>query len=695
MHIEQDHYKPSAMKFIFTTLLCIFIFHPSHCQFLNAEWLRTAGGTQNEWSQGIAVGPAGGTYMAGYFRGTADFDPGAGTANHSSVGFDDIFVQKLDDNGDYQWSYTLGSTTNDRAHAIHADTENGVYVAGVFHQFIDFDPGPGTSTLSASNPTCFLQKVDSSGSFEWAKSLSGSGLAVPRKIRTDDSLNIYVAGRFGGQIDFDPGTGTEFRTSNAYTDMFLLKLDSEGEFVWVRHIGSGNGGFLSSMAIDEDQNVLLGGSFSDTMDFDPGPGVYVLNTPTFTSNGIVVKFDCNGNFIWVRTLVGADGSWVQDVVADEQGNIYSVGKFRGTVDFDPGPGVDAATGVWTYDDGFLHKMDANGNYLWAHQFGDSILDWTTGVGVVDGGPVICGIFNKTVDLDPGPSVMSATSLWDDSYVARFDSNGNFLGAGILGGDESEFASYLEVNEKGEVRVGGDFNLTIDTLLGPQTGFATASGTTAREVFQLSLKNCFSFLNVDTITACNAFTWVDGNTYSSTTDSIFLLLPLGDGCDSIFQLDLTIPTVETSVTVAGTAIFSNAVGATYQWLHCDSGYAPIAGATAVSYTPATTGNYAAEILQNGCVDTTDCIFITIVGMEEQMEGVPKLYPNPFEEHFWLETAGQEEWGWRVFAVDGREVANGRAGKGARKHRVAFEGSSGLYLLEISTGNYRKQFTVLKK
>ena len=140
------------MKFIFTTLLCIFISHAAHCQYLSADWLRAAGGAEDEWSQGIAVDSEGGAYMAGYFEFTTDLDPGPGTAMHTSVGQHDIFVQKLDENGNYQWSYTMGSTTYDRAHAIHADSAGGVYVAGVFHQLVDFDPGPGVSTLSGSNP---------------------------------------------------------------------------------------------------------------------------------------------------------------------------------------------------------------------------------------------------------------------------------------------------------------------------------------------------------------------------------------------------------------------------------------------------------------------------------------------------------------------------------------------------------------
>ena len=106
------------------------------------------------------------------------------------------------------------------------------------------------------------------------------------------------------------------------------------------------------------------------------------------------------------------------------------------------------------------------------------------------------------------------------------------------------------------------------------------------------------------------------------------IPNAAGCDSIITVDLTINTVDISVTVSGTTITSNATGATFQWIDCDNGDMPIAGATNQSFTPTSNGNYAAEIMQNGCLDKTLCENISTLEITEENQIVfASIYPNP--------------------------------------------------------------------
>lgn len=129
------------------------------------------------------------------------------------------------------------------------------------------------------------------------------------------------------------------------------------------------------------------------------------------------------------------------------------------------------------------------------------------------------------------------------------------------------------------------------------------------------------------TACESYTspsgqiWTASNTYMDTISN-------AAGCDSIITVDLTINTVDISVTVSGTTITSNATGATFQWIDCDNGNMPIAGATNQSFTPTSNGNYAAEIMQNGCLDTTLCENISTLEITEENQIVfASIYPNP--------------------------------------------------------------------
>lgn len=144
---------------------------------------------------------------------------------------------------------------------------------------------------------------------------------------------------------------------------------------------------------------------------------------------------------------------------------------------------------------------------------------------------------------------------------------------------------------------------------------------------------FSFCNytngTDIVTACDSYTWLDGITYTSDNSTATYTLVNAAGCDSLVTLNLTInpgPDVSTSSS-NGVDITANNASATYQWLDCDNGNAIIANETSQTYTATSNGNYAVEITENGCVDTSACVTVSVVGLEEYaLEGID-VYPNP--------------------------------------------------------------------
>lgn len=137
---------------------------------------------------------------------------------------------------------------------------------------------------------------------------------------------------------------------------------------------------------------------------------------------------------------------------------------------------------------------------------------------------------------------------------------------------------------------------------------------------------------DVQTACKSFKWIDGNTYtaSNNTATYTLIGQAANGCDSIVTLDLTINTVDVSVTHIQDEVVltANATGAEYQWLDCNNGYSVINGETNQSFTATQNGNYAVEVTQNNCTDTSSCYAITNVGILENTFGSNiTVFPNP--------------------------------------------------------------------
>ena len=233
-------------------------------------WAKSMGGTGFDNVYCITLDSSGNVYTTGFFYATVDFDPGIGIANLTSVGSGDIFVSKLNSNGDFIWAKSMGGTTDDSGFGITVDSSNNVYATGAFSGTADFDPSAGTSNLtSLGSVDIFVSKLNSSGDFIWAKSMGGTGDDQGNSITIDPSGNIYTTGYFYGTADFDPGAGTSNLTSVGSGDIFVSKLDSNGNFVWAKSMGGTDYDQGSSISVDSSGNVYTSGAFSGIVDFDP------------------------------------------------------------------------------------------------------------------------------------------------------------------------------------------------------------------------------------------------------------------------------------------------------------------------------------------------------------------------------------------------------------------------------------------
>ena len=245
----------------------------------NFVWAKDLGGSSNENGHSVTVDASGNVYTTGYFQGTADFDPGAGTYNLTSAGGDDIFVSKLDASGNFVWAKNMGGAFYDDAWSVAVDASGNVYTTGYFRDIADFDPGPGTYNLtSAGQKDIFVSKLDASGNFVWAKNMGGVSSDVGYSIAVDASGNVYTTGGFWGTADFDPGAATYNLTSSVQDDIFVSKLDASGNFVWAKNMADSSDAVGYSIALDASGNVYTTGAFNGTSDFDPGPGTYNLTS---------------------------------------------------------------------------------------------------------------------------------------------------------------------------------------------------------------------------------------------------------------------------------------------------------------------------------------------------------------------------------------------------------------------------------
>lgn len=349
-------FDPSAATTIFTSTGSTDIFVQKMDASGTFIWARTFGGTNADVGYAIRVDASGNIYTTGSFVGTADFDPSAGTINFTSAGGNDVFIQRMDAAGNFLWAIAFGGILADVGQSITIDASGNVYIAGLFNNTVDFDPGVGTTNLtSAGLADVFVQKIDATGSFVWAKAFGGTNADIGNSITTDASGNVYTIGYFAGTADFDPSAGTTNLTSAGGNDIFVQKMDASGSFMWAKTFGGTAGDLGYSITTDASSNVYTTGYFTGTADFDPSAGTTNL-TSTGSTEIFVQKMDVSGNFIWAVAFGGTSADAGNAITTDASGNVYTTGYFAGTGDFDPSAGTTNLTSAGN-NDIFVQKLN--------------------------------------------------------------------------------------------------------------------------------------------------------------------------------------------------------------------------------------------------------------------------------------------------------------------------------------------------
>lgn len=247
------------------------------------------------------------------------------------------------------------------------------------------------------------------------------------------SGNVYLAGSFNGIVDFDPGPKTKYVSAGQIANKiseagFVLKLDTNGKFGWVspfvgQVVGANKGyAYANSVALDTSGNIVVGGSYRDTVDFNPGSGTTTLPA---LGGAFITKLNSSGGLVWARALVRSESSGtvtVGGLNVDSAGAIYATGGYRGTVDFDPGAGTVTQTSVEagpSAGDIYVVKLSAAGSLSWVETFGgEGIGDFGSGIAVDPIGVIhVAGQFEGSVDFDPDP--LATFSLIPGSYRKGF------------------------------------------------------------------------------------------------------------------------------------------------------------------------------------------------------------------------------------------------------------------------------------
>jgi len=460
------------------TLALIALAFTSQAQPLNYVWGKTMAMDGSGGPYSTKIDDDRNVYIGGSFQNTVDFDPGVGVAEFTADGVSNIFVQKLDPDGNYLWAVSFGGSFLDAARSIDVDASGNVYVTGEFRETVDFDPGPGIENRTAEDKAdIFILKLDAAGNLVWVVTPTGPGENYGKSIVLDYSGNLIVTGQFDEGLDFnaDPNE-THFRTTVGGGDIFVMKLDTDGNFLWANTMGSGAYDAAGYISVDGADNILVTGTFVNTIDFQPNSSPILLEAVD-GNDFFVLKLSPDGDVVWTRQ-VGGDGSdFAGHVATDLHANVYVAGHFAGTCDFNPGAAVWPAVSNGGFD-GYVVQLDVDGNFNWVKTFGSADDDGAFGiVRSSDFSMYILGSFHGTVDLEPGFDELLLTSAGaaegnPNLFVQKIDMEGDNIWVQAYGGTDGASGWSIDAIGWGDVviasRIEGPVNFNPEgetTLLG--------------------------------------------------------------------------------------------------------------------------------------------------------------------------------------------------------------------------------------
>lgn len=236
--------------------------------------------TSAEWFTGAIAVSGNNVVMSGVFATNVDFDPGPKKAQLNSTQLSG-FVLKLTTAGSYVWARAFMASDSGSYCApdsVAVDSAGNVYTSGSLSGNVDFDPGKGKLTLNSGSGAGFISKLNSSGNFVWAKQLGvtlGGDSALTGPIGSGGAMTVdaggavYLTGGFTGTVDFNPGSGVFNLTSAGGQDIFVSKLDTNGNFQWAIRAGSTGDDFGTAIAVNSFGDIYVTGSIGGgTVDFD-------------------------------------------------------------------------------------------------------------------------------------------------------------------------------------------------------------------------------------------------------------------------------------------------------------------------------------------------------------------------------------------------------------------------------------------
>ena len=392
------------------------------------EWEHSLGGNDSELAYAIRQTSDGGFITVGVtFSNDVDV-----SGNHSSF-FGDVWLVKLDENGEIQWQHCLGGTNDEYGYSLEITPDGGFIIAG------SSGSSNGDVTTNNGSRDYWIVKTDDLGNIEWEKSYGGSF--------DDEAFSIALTSDSGfivtGYSYSSNGDVTGHHGDNSYPDYWLLKLDNNGNLQWEKSLGGVSDDRAQRVINTNDGGYMVAGiSYSDDGD------VTNHHDFTFTSDAWIVKLDSVGNISWENSLGGSFYDGANAVVQKTNGN-YVVAAYASSDDGD----VSNAHGANDY---WIVELNSLGDIVWEKTYGGFLDDVPTNISFTSSGDYFVAGY---ADSDNGVTGHHNES---DYWPMKLDTNGNIIWEHAFGGSIVDRAfDGMQTSDGGYILAGASNSLNGD------------------------------------------------------------------------------------------------------------------------------------------------------------------------------------------------------------------------------------------
>ncbi|HZF50048.1 MAG TPA: hypothetical protein VE093_15420 [Polyangiaceae bacterium] len=354
--------------------------------------------------------------------------------------------------GVIQKAYVGGNTGLDAGQAVAVDSKGNAIFVGEYVGMMTFgdtplDVPPGTGA------NVFVVKLDPTGAVLWAKSFGGDGYDIGISVAVGKDDTIVLTGMYSNSMTF----GGDVLTAKPMGDIFLAKLDPDGNPLWGRSFGGDGADVGHGVVVDAQGTIFLTGYHNAICDF----GSTVLPGPfNNQDDAFVAKISPDGVLLWAVGVAGGGFENGYGVTTDSAGDVVVAGRGYGDIT------IGASKVPGNPENGaLLFKIDGDtGDLLWGKIFGPStmganqiVYDVARGGG--DDDLVIVGHFEKSIDFPPKLPIAGADGL--DVFVAKLDKNGNGIWSQAFTGAMNDVAYEVDVDGFGNILVGGAFTVSLE------------------------------------------------------------------------------------------------------------------------------------------------------------------------------------------------------------------------------------------